>query len=622
MAYTKVNLKPGINRDGTAYDNEGGWYDGNLIRFRNGHVEKMSGWEKLIPESFLGTARALHAWMSLGSNLYTGLGTTWKYYIKEGSSYNDVTPIRVTTSAGDVTFAATNGSSTITVTDSSHGAEANDFVTFSGAATLGGLVTAAVLNQEYQIATVTSVNAYTITAKDTSGSTVTANASDSGNGGSSVVGAYQINVGLDTYVPSSGWGTGTWGSGTFGSVSSISASGQLRLWTHDNFGENLIINPRGGGIYRWVENNGLTVRAAALSGISGANQVPTIGLQVITSEVDRHLIVLGADPMSGSSRSGASDPMLIAFSDQENELEFEPLITNSAGSLRLSSGSKIVGAVKSRQEIVVFTDTSVYSMQFVGPPYTFAVNLINEATGLIGPKAAVTSDMGIYFMSFGSFYLYNGSVQKMPCSVSSYVFSDINVGQAYKIHAFTNSENNEVGWFYPSSSSSEIDRYVIYNTQEQVWYYGNLERHAWLDSGVVNYPQATKDNYLYQHEIGYDDDGSAMTGVFIESSDFDIGDGNQFTSISSIIPDINFLQDSNSGSINIVTKVRNFPGESLTTKATSEISSSTTKADVRARGRQAVIRVESNDDQSGDGNVSLGWRLGATRLDVKADGRR
>jgi len=314
--------------------------------------------------------------------------------------------------------------------------------------------------------------------------------------------------------------------------------------------------------------------------------------------------------------------MLIAFSDQENELEFEPLITNSAGSLRLSSGSKIVGAVKSRQEIVVFTDTSVYSMQFVGPPYTFAVNLINEATGLIGPKAAVTSDMGIYFMSFGSFYLYNGSVQKMPCSVSSYVFSDINVGQAYKIHAFTNSENNEVGWFYPSSSSSEIDRYVIYNTQEQVWYYGNLERHAWLDSGVVNYPQATKDNYLYQHEIGYDDDGSAMTGVFIESSDFDIGDGNQFTSISSVIPDINFLQDSNSGSINIVTKVRNFPGESLTTKATSEISSSTTKADVRARGRQAVIRVESNDDQSGDGNVSLGWRLGATRLDVKADGRR
>ena len=371
-----------------------------------------------------------------------------------------------------------------------------------------------------------------------------------------------------------------------------------------------------------MENDGTDTRAVPISGITGANLVPTLGLQVITSEVDRHLIVLGADPISGSARSGAVDPMLIAFSDQENELEFEPLITNTAGSLRLSSGSKIVGAVKSRQEIVVFTDTSVYSMQFVGPPFAFAVNLINEATGLIGPKAAVTGDAGIYFMSYGSFYLYNGSVQKLPCSVLDYVFSDMNVGQAYKINAFTNSENNEVGWFYPSGSATEIDRYVIYNTQEQIWYYGNLERHAWLDSGVKNFPQATNNNYVYQHEIGYDDDGSAMTGVFVESSDFDIGEGNQFSSISSIIPDIRFLQDTNSGTVNIVTKMRNYPGESLTTKATSEISSSTTKANIRARGRQAVVRFESNDDQSGQGNVAIGWRLGATRLDVKTDGRR
>ena len=621
MAYSKIQFRPGINREGTAYDNEGGWFDGNLIRFRNGHVEKFGGWAKLGSNTFLGTGRALHNWMSLGSNIYLGVGTTWKYYIKEGEVYNDVTPIRATTTNG-ITFAATNGSSTITVTDSSHGAVADDFVTISGAVSLGGLITAEVLNQEYQILGVTSVNVYTITAKDTSGDEVTANASDSGNGGSGVDGAYQINVGLDTYVQSTGWGAGLWGAGTFGSSSAISATGQLRLWTHDNFGENLIINPRGGGIYRWLENDGTDTRAVPISGITGANLVPTLGLQVITSEVDRHLIVLGADPISGSARSGAVDPMLIAFSDQENELEFEPLITNTAGSLRLSSGSKIVGAVKSRQEIVVFTDTSVYSMQFVGPPFTFAVNLINEATGLIGPKAAVTGDAGIYFMSYGSFYLYNGSVQKLPCSVLDYVFSDMNVGQAYKINAFTNSENNEVGWFYPSGSATEIDRYVIYNTQEQIWYYGNLERHAWLDSGVENFPQATNNNYVYQHEIGYDDDGSAMTGVFVESSDFDIGDGNQFSSISSIIPDIRFLQDTNSGTVNIVTKMRNYPGESLTTKATSEISSSTTKANIRARGRQAVVRFESNDDQSGQGNVAIGWRLGATRLDVKTDGRR
>ena len=621
MAYSKIQFQPGINREGTAYDNEGGWFDGNLIRFRNGHVEKFKGWEKLGSDTFLGTGRALHNWMSLGSNLYLGVGTTWKYYIEEGNAYNDITPIRATTTNG-ITFAATSGSSTITVTDSSHGAVADDFVTISGAATLGGVVTAAVLNQEYQILGVLTENTYTITAKNTSGDTVTANGSDTGNGGSGVDGVYQINVGLDVYVPSAGWGSGIWGSGTFGSISSINATDQLRLWTHDNFGEDLIINPRGGGIYKWVQNDGTTTRAVALSDISGANLVPTVGLQVITSEVDRHLIVLGADPISGSARSGAVDPMLIAFSDQENALEFEPLITNTAGSLRLSSGSKIIGAVKSRQEIIIFTDTSLYSMQFVGPPFTFAVNLINEATGLIGPKAAVTGDAGIYFMSYGNFYLYSGSVQKLPCSVLHYVFSDFNAAQSYKIHGFTNSENNEIGWFYPSSSATEIDRYVIYNTQEKIWYYGNLERHAWLDSGVQNFPQATNNNYVYQHEIGYNDDGSAMTNVYVESSDFDIGDGNQFSSISSIIPDIRFLQDDNSGSVNIVTKMRNYPGDSLTTKATSEISSSTTKANVRARGRQAVVRFESNDDQSGSGNVSLGWRVGATRFDVKTDGRR
>jgi len=615
MPYVKRIFTPGINREGTAYDNEDGWFDCNLVRFRNGHVEKIGGWEKLSDDTYLGTSRALHNWMSLGSNLYLGLGTTFKYYIKDGTVYNDVTPIRATTTNG-IVFAATNGSSTITATDNAHGAVTGDFVTLAGAASLGGLITAAVLNQEYQIASVPTVDTYTFVA------TATANGSDTGNGGSGVDGVYQINVGLNVYVPSAGWGAGTWGSSTFGSTNALTATGQLRLWTHDNFGENLIINPRGGGLYRWVQDDGTSTRAVELSSITGANLVPTFALQVITSEIDRHLIVLGADPISGSSRSGAIDPMLIAFSDQENELEFEPIITNTAGSLRLSSGSQIVGAVKSRQEIVIFTDTSVYSMQFVGPPLTFAVNLINEATGLIGPKAAVTADSGIYFMSYGSFYLYNGTVEKLPCSVQSYVFSDLNNGQAYKIHGFSNSENNEIGWFYPSASASEIDRYVIYNTQEKIWYYGQLERTSWLDSGVVSYPQATKDNYLYQHEIGYDDDGTAMTNVFVESSDFDLDDGDRFTSISSVIPDIRFLQDNNDGSVNIVTKTRNYPGQSLTTRATSEITSSTTKANIRARGRQAVLRVESNDDQSGAGNLSLGWRLGATRIDVKTDGRR
>lgn len=621
MALSKFIFRPGINREGTDYDNEGGWFDANLIRFKNGRVQKIGGWAKDTLETYLGKARALHAWVSLEGSKYLGLGTTWKYYIKEGTNFDDVTPIRSTTSAGDVTFAATNGSSTITVTDTSHGAVTNDFVTFSGAVSLGGLITATVLNQEYQILLVTGTNTYTITAKDTSGTTVTANASDSGNGGGSVVGTYQINVGLDVYVSSTGWGTGTWGASTWGSSSAISASNQLRLWTHDHFGENLIMNVRGGGVYRWLENSGTSTRALALSGITGANQVPTVGLQAITSEKDRHLIVLGADPIVDSARTGSVDPMLIAFSDQENELDFEPRSTNTAGSLRLSSGSAIIGAVKSRQEILIWTDTALYSMQFIGPPFTFGINLINENSGLIAPKAAVTAPSGVFWMGYDNFYVYTGSVKKVPCSVLSYVFDDYNSSQTFKTHAFTNTQYDEVGWYYCSGSSDEIDRYVVYNYAENVWSYGQLRRYAWLDAGVEPYPRATENSYLYEHETGYDADGSPMTNVFVESSDFDIGDGEQFAFINRMIPDIRFLSNSDSGQVNLVLKTRNFPGDTLTTNSTSAITSSTQQSHVRARARQAVVRVESDDDNT-PANTATGWRLGATRLDVRADGRR
>ena len=620
MPLQKTIFRPGIYREGTDYDNEGGWFDCNLVRFRKGRPEKFGGWTKTTANNFLGTARALHPWVSLEGTKFLGLGTTFKYYINEGSTFADITPIRKTTTNG-IVFAATNGSSTITATDNSHGAVDNDFVTIAGAVSLGGLITAEVLNQEYQITSVTT-NTYTFTAKDTSGTTVTANASDSGNGGSGVDGVYQVNVGLDVYVAASGWGANPWGQGTFGSATALSNTNQLRLWTHDNFGENLIINQRNAGIYKWVENDGTNTRAVELSGISGANQVPTVGLQVITSEKDRHLIVLGADPLSGTTRTGVIDPMLIAFSDQENELEFEPKTTNTAGSLRLSSGSSIVGAVKSRQEILVWTDTALYSMQFTGPPFTFAVNLINEGTGLVGPKAAVTAPQGIYWMSYNNFYKYNGSIETIPCTVQNYVFSDINLGQSFKINAFTIADKNEVGWFYCSASSTEVDRYVIYNYIENIWFYGTLSRTAWLDAGIENYPRAVSDGYLYQQEIGFNDDGSPMTNVFIESSDFDLGDGDQFTFIKRIIPDFKFLQNDNSGNVNIVVKTRNFPGESLNTNSTNAISSSTTQAYVRGRARQMVLRFESDDDASDSGNLSIGWRLGATRIDTRPDGKR
>ena len=622
MPLQKTVFRPGINREGTAYDNEGGWFDCNLVRFRKGRPEKFAGWEKVTSNTYLGTARALHAWISLEGAKYLGVGTHLKYYINEGLNFNDITPIRTTTSAGDVTFAATNGSSEITVTDSSHGAVVNDFVTFSGAATLGGNITANVLNQEYQITSIVDTNNFKITAKDTSGTTVTANSSDSGNGGSSVVGAYQVNVGLDVYVPGTGWGLNGWGEGAFGQAAALSDTNQLRIWTHDNFGEDLIINQRNAGIFRWLESGGTGTRAVNLSTVSGANLVPTKALQVITSEIDRHLIVLGADPISGTSRTGTVDPMLIAFSDQENELEFEPKSTNTAGSLRLSSGSSIIGAVKSRQEILIWTDTAMYSMQFVGPPFTFAVNLINEGTGLVSPKAAVTAPSAVYFMSYNNFYLYNGSVNTLPCSVHNYVFNDINLDQSFKIHAFTIKDKNEVGWFYCSSGSTTIDRYVIYNYLEQTWVYGQLNRTAWLDSGIENYPRAVSDGYLYKQEIGFDDDGSPMTGVFIESSDFDLGDGDQFAFARRVIPDFKFIENQNDCSVNVVVKTRNFPGDTLTTNSTNEIKSTTQQSFIRARARQMALRIESNDDADNNGNLGVGWRLGATRIDIKPDGKR
>ena len=630
MPLTKLNFKPGINKEETDYSNEGGWVDGDKIRFRKGRVEKIGGWEKFSPSSIIGSARALHSWISLGGSKYLGIGTTNKYYIEEGGTYNDVTPIRKNTTNA-ATFAATNGSSTLTVTDASHGAVNGDFVTFSSAVSLGGLVTANVLNQEYQITLVTGTNTYEITAKDTSGDTVTANASDSGNGGSATDAAYQVNSGLDVYVQSTGWGVGTWGAGGFGSSSGLSDTNQLRLWTHDNFGENLIINPRGGDIYRWVENDGLSTRAVKLSSVSGANLVPTQGLQVITSETDRHLIVLGADPISGSSRTGTIDPMLVAFSDQENALEFEPLNTNTAGSLRLSSGSSIVGGLKARQEVLIWTDTSLYSMNFIGPPLTFAMNLINEGAGLIGPKAAVNSPKGVFYMSKKGFYFYNGAVQKLPCSVQDYVFSDLDEGQAYKCFAGLNEEFSEAWFFYPSltDNETEISRYVIYNYEENSWSIGSLERYSWIAAGVFNKPlsagEASSTKYIYEHEKGYNNDTSSMDGVFVESADIDISDGDRFAFLKRVLPDILFVNDvgtSQDPAINIVVKQRDFSNQTLVTNSTTKITSSSTYGSLRSRGRQFVFRFESDDDNDEVDRKNYKWRLGNTRVDIQPSGRR
>jgi len=629
MPLQKFIFNPGINKEGTDYSAEGGWFDGNLVRFRKGFPEKIGGWQKYIQSSYEGTGRKLHGWVNLEGTKLLGLGTRFKLYIQEGTTYNDVTPIRSTTSAGDVTFAATNGSSTLTITDASHGAAEGDFVTFSGAASLGGNVIASVLNQEYQIESVPTVNTYTVVAKDTSGDTVTANSSDSGNGGSSVVGAYQINSGLDVFVDGTGWGTGSWGSGSWGSTTSITDSNQLRLWSMDNFGEDLISNPRGGSIYYWDNSDGLTTRAVALTALSGANLAPTKGLQVIVSDVDRHVLILGADPINaaGSARTGSIDPLLIAFSDQENAAEWEPKSTNTAGSLRCSAGSEIIGGIRARQETLIWTDTALYSLQFIGPPLTFGLNLINEGVSLVGPNAAINTPQGIFWMSKKGFYSYSGAVNSVPCSVHSYVFDDINEGQSFQFFAFLNKKFNEVGWFYCSEDSTSIDRFVAYNYVEQTWNIGQLSRTAWLDEGIVAFPRAagkaSSVPYLYQHETGHDDDGSPMDNVFIESADFDIGEGEEFQFIKRMIPDVKFTGSGGSEQqINVVLKQRNFPGSSLTTDQTSSFTATTTKIDMRARARQAVIRFESDDDATNGVRLGVGFRVGGTRLDIRPNGRR
>jgi uncharacterized protein YdeI (BOF family) len=630
MPLSKLNFKPGINKEETDYSNEGGWVNGDKIRFRKGRVEKIGGWEKLSSDTLVGSARALHSWISLGGNKYLGIGTTNKYYIEEGGAYNDITPIRKTTTNA-ATFAATNGSSTLTVTDSAHGAVNGDFVTFSSAVSLGGNITATVINQEYQISLVTGTNTYEITAKDTSGATVTANASDSGNGGSATDAVYLLNSGLDVYVPSTGWGVGAWGAGSWGSATELSDTNNLRLWTHDNYGEDLIINPRAGGIFRWIENDGVSTRAVNLATTSGANLVPTKALQVITSETDRHLIILGADPISSGARTGVLDPMLIAFSDQENPLEFEPLATNTAGSLRLSSGSAIVGGLKARQEVLIWTDTSLYSMNFIGPPLTFAVNLINEGAGLIGPKAATNSPRGVYYMSKKGFYYYNGSVQKLPCSVQDYVFSDLDDTQAFKCFAGLNEQFSEIWFFYPSSTDNEteISRYAIYNYEEGSWSIGTLERYSWLAAGVLDKPLAAGEESstkrIYEHEKGFNDDESAMDGVFVESADIDIADGDRFVFLKRILPDILFVNEagtSQNPAINVVVKRRDFNNQTLATDSTTQITASSTFGSLRSRARQFVLRFESDDDNAVNDRKNYKWRLGSTRVEVQPSGRR
>jgi len=716
MPFTKLQFKPGIVSDVTAYTNEGGFVDGDLVRFRLGFPEKFGGWAKRSSSTYQGSARRLHNWVSLDGSDFLGVGTHLKYYIEEGNTFNDITPIRVTTGSGDVTFAATNGSTTITVTDAAHGANVNDFVTFSGAASLGGTITATVLNIEYQITSIVSSNSYTIT------SAVAANASDTGNGGSSVVGAYQLNTGTDTTVGGTGWGAGQWSGttdgalatqlnealdnsetaidvdsatgitagdlilieeelitvgtistntlGTGGGPSTRGASGttaathadntlvrlatgnadsandfvgwgnaasvtitgnQIRLYSHDNFGEDLIINPRDGGIFYWDRTNGLSTRAVELSATStysGETSVPTIAKQILVSDQDRHVIAFGCDGFGANSSAtqgdGVQDPLLIRFSSQENPVQWFPTATNTAGDLRLGGGSTFVQAVETKQQILVFTNKTLHAMKFIGPPFTFGLQELSKNITIMSPFSAIPVEDAVYWMGLDTFYVYSGGqTVQLPCTVKDKVFLDFNTEEKDKVHVGLNSEFGEIIWFYPKSGQTTVNAYVIFNYIEKVWYYGNLSRDAWLDRGIRSLPMATGSSLLYNHEVGFDDDGSAMTS-FIESGSIDIGDGDKFLFLKQVIPDITFNgSTATNPDVSFTMKSRNNPGANfnettqVTTQrsATSPVEQYTEKLNYRLRGRSFALRIDS---------TSLGtkYKLGSPRVDIREDGRR
>tara|TARA_R100000664_G_C2751392_1_gene138688 strand:- start:437 stop:2323 length:1887 start_codon:yes stop_codon:yes gene_type:complete len=628
LPLTKLQFRPGINRDVTSYSNEGGWVDCEKIRFRLGYPEIIGGWEKYSSQTYIGTVRSLFNWVALDGDDLLGIGTHQKFYVEQGAEFYDITPIRATTTNG-ITFSATDGSSTITATDSAHGAVEGDFVTLSGASSLGGNITAAVLNQEYQIVSVPSTSTYTFVAKDTSGATVTANSSDSGNGGSGVDGVYQINTGLNTSVGGTGWGTGTWGRGTWGSGTDITTVTQLRTWSQDNFGEDLLFNPRDGAIFFWDKSDGLTQRAVNITSLTNSIDAPTIAKQIMVSDNDRHVIAFGCNPVG----SGEQDPLLIRFSDQENVLDWLPKATNTAGDLRIGSGSEFVKAIETKREIVIFTNNSVHSMQFIGAPFTFGIQPISSHITIMGSNAAVAVNESIFWMGKENFYIYDGQVKELPCTVKEKVFFDFNSSQPDKVFAGVISEFTEVIWFYCSDANSvanggdgENDKYVIFNYGEGVWYYGSLSRTAFIDRGIRQFPIAAGGQYLYNHEIGYLDDGSAIVSS-IESSPIDVGDGDRFVSISRIIPDLTFNgSGATSPVVDITVKGGDFPGgsygqsdlSSVTRTATSStvpFEQYTNKADIRVRGRTFALKVDSTQ-------ANVRWRLGSPRIEVRQDGRR
>ena len=705
MPLSKIIYKPGVNRENTRYTNESGWYVSDKVRFRQGTPEKIGGWERISVNTFLGICRSLWNWVTLGFENLLGIGTNLKYYIELGGGYNDITPLRTTTTINNNPFALT-ASTTVTVTDTTHGCINGDFVTFSGAVDIGGVgtnVTAAVLNQEFQI-TYIDANSYSITISVVPNSTAIA---ASPGGGSVVVAAYQLNIGPATQAPLTGWGAGFWGQGNWGQGGS--STDKMRIWNANNWGEDLVFGPRSKTLYYWDATSGVATRGVALSSLGGVvtmtiatpcvltftvalvdgtavsftttgalptglvvgttyylrnvagltanlsasatgslvntsgtqsgvhsmvlEDVPKFQNSLIVSDASRFLLVFGCNDYD----SGNLDPMLIRWCSQESLVDWRAAPTNSAGSLRLSHGSEIITVQQQRQEIVVWTDAALFSIQYLGAPLQWGSQIMADNISIAGPNATAIASGVTFWMGIDKFYSYDGRVQTLRCDLKKYIFSDINRNQYAQIFAGTNEGFNEVWWFYCSQNSTEIDRYVIYNYAENqgagVWYYGSLGRTAWSDSGLRPYPQATTYSYnVVNHELGVDNKETATTtaiNAYIETSEFDIEDGHNLGFVYRIIPDITFVGSEtaspqvtmtlipmmNSGSgYNSPQSVSGSSFATVTRTATVPIEQFTGQIYVRVRGRQMIFKIESDQ-------IGCNWQLGAPRIDIRADGR-
>jgi hypothetical protein len=614
MPLKALRIKPGVNRENTRYTTEGGWYESDNVRFRQDFPEKIGGWTRISSSTFLGVCRSLNAWVTLGSIRLTGLGTNLKFYIEKGGLYNDITPIRATVALTDP-FTTVSGSAVVTVTDATGGYSNGDFVTFSGASAVGGLT----LNDEYQITFVAGTT-YTITAS--------ANASSSATGGGSVSAVYQINVGAETSVPLTGWSGGTWGAGTWG-TGGVSAEG-IRLWSHFNFGENLILAYRGGAIYYWVAQDGVGTPAVALAGLAGASNVPTTVNFVLGSDVSRFVFAFGANILG----SGTFNPLLVRWSDQENPLNWTPSAVNQAGDIQLSQGSEIVTAIQSRQELLVWTDSALYSMQYVGAPVVWGAQLVGDNTSIVSQNAVAYANGVAFWMGKDKFYTYSGTVKPLRCDLRKFVFENMDISQVAQVCAGTNEAYNEVWWFYCSTGSTVNDSYVIYNYVADIWYYGSIGRTAWIDSGIRDYPLAATYSYnLVNHEEGVDNNETATATAIsasIQSSEFDLEDGHQFAFVWRVIPDISFsgstidapnatmtllpLASSGSG-YNSPSSEGGTNTATITRSAVLPIEAFTPQLYTRVRGRQMAMKIESD-------GLGVQWQLGTPRIDMRPDGRR